>query len=211
MNLAMLLMAAAVCAAPWSTPAADRLAGLTPPATARVGAARPRGVLADLHRRLPRRGGGPADQGTLAQVLDLLAAALLTGLSAADAVSAVADAVEHHAPEVARPLRAAASRIRLGATPAEAWREVPGRAEIEPVAAVLARATDGGGSTRAALEHSATRMRTGADAAATARAERAAVLVAGPLGLCFLPAFICLGVLPVVVGLAGDMLPGLGP
>ncbi len=27
------------------------------------------------------------------------------------------------------------------------------------------------------------------------------VLIAGPLGLCFLPAFICLGVVPVVAGL----------
>lgn len=211
MNLAMLLLAAAVCAAPWSTRAADRLTGLTPPETARAAGGRPMRVLADLRRRMPGRTDRPADSGTLAQVLDLLAVALLAGLSAADAVSAVADAVEHHAPEVARPLRAAASRIRLGATPAEAWRQVPGQAGVAPVAAVLARATDGGGSVRAALEHAAARMRAEADAAATARAERAAVMVAGPLGLCFLPAFICLGVLPVVVGLAGDMLPGLGP
>jgi hypothetical protein len=38
---------------------------------------------------------------------------------------------------------------------------------------------------------------------AEARAQRAAVLVAGPLALCFLPAFLCLGVVPVVLGLAG--------
>ena len=39
--------------------------------------------------------------------------------------------------------------------------------------------------------------------AAAAAAERASVLIAGPLGLCFLPAFVCLGVVPVVAGLAG--------
>ena len=39
-----------------------------------------------------------------------------------------------------------------------------------------------------------------------ARAERAGVLVTGPLGLCFLPAFICLGIVPVVVGLASSVL-----
>ena len=44
----------------------------------------------------------------------------------------------------------------------------------------------------------------------TDASERASVLVAGPLGLCFLPAFVCLGVLPVVVGLADGMLPGSG-
>ena len=42
--------------------------------------------------------------------------------------------------------------------------------------------------------------------AARAAAERAAVLIAGPLGLCYLPAFLCLGIVPVVVGLAGQVL-----
>ncbi len=40
-----------------------------------------------------------------------------------------------------------------------------------------------------------------ADAAET-RSQRAGVLIVGPLALCFLPAFLCLGVIPVVVGLA---------
>ncbi len=43
-------------------------------------------------------------------------------------------------------------------------------------------------------------------AASGAAAERAGVLIAGPLGLCFLPAFVCLGIVPVVAGLAGDVL-----
>ena len=41
---------------------------------------------------------------------------------------------------------------------------------------------------------------------AGADAERASVLIAGPLGLCYLPAFLCLGIVPVVAGLAGDVL-----
>ena len=36
--------------------------------------------------------------------------------------------------------------------------------------------------------------------AARAAAERASVLIAGPLGLCYLPAFVCLGIVPVVAG-----------
>ncbi|NUT53875.1 MAG: secretion system protein, partial [Saccharothrix sp.] len=40
---------------------------------------------------------------------------------------------------------------------------------------------------------------------AEARAQRAAVLVAGPLALCFLPAFLCLGVVPVVIGIVGSV------
>ena len=45
---------------------------------------------------------------------------------------------------------------------------------------------------------------------AAAAAERAGVLIAGPLGLCFLPAFVCLGIVPVVAGLAGEIF-GAGP
>ncbi|MGW1288893.1 type II secretion system F family protein, partial [Streptomyces sp. NPDC002586] len=43
---------------------------------------------------------------------------------------------------------------------------------------------------------------------ATARARRAAVLISAPVGLCFLPAFIAVGVLPVVIGLAGGVVGG---
>ena len=41
---------------------------------------------------------------------------------------------------------------------------------------------------------------------ATAAAERAGVAISGPLGLCFLPAFLCLGVVPLVLGIAEDVL-----
>jgi pilus assembly protein TadC len=34
---------------------------------------------------------------------------------------------------------------------------------------------------------------------------RAAVWVLAPLGLCFLPAFLCLGVLPLVLGIADNV------
>lgn len=34
-------------------------------------------------------------------------------------------------------------------------------------------------------------------------------MVSGPLGLCFLPAFICLGIVPVVIGLATRTLGGI--
>ena len=52
----------------------------------------------------------------------------------------------------------------------------------------------------------AAQCRQDATHAAAATAERAGVLIAGPLGLCFLPAFVCLGIVPVIAGLAGDFL-----
>jgi hypothetical protein len=39
-------------------------------------------------------------------------------------------------------------------------------------------------------------------------ARRVGVLVVAPLGLCFLPAFVLLGVVPVVLGLTGPLLAG---
>ncbi|HJC59488.1 MAG TPA: type II secretion system F family protein [Candidatus Dietzia intestinigallinarum] len=217
--MSVLLLAVALCLAPWRSRAVERLAAVAPPRPrSRDGSARPRFARPDLWRtgppgtvlaRVANRSATP-DSGPLAQLVDLLAAALTAGLPAPDALAAVADAVELPHPHLAPPLRTAAARLRLGATPAEAWQDVPGAASLAPIAAVLVRATDGGGSVRAALDHAAGRLRSDADAVATARAERASVLVAGPLGLCFLPAFVCLGVLPVVVGLADGMLPGIG-
>lgn len=219
MSAALLLLAAAVCLAPWRGRAEERLAVVLPPRSRSRTGPGPVDLaglarwgrdlrVAALARAVNRS--GAADPGALAQLVDLLAAALTAGLPAADSLAAVADAVGQPHPGLAPPLRTAAARLRLGATPSEAWQEVPGAAALAPIAAVLVRATDGGGSVRAALEHAAGRLRSEADAAATARAERASVMVAGPLGLCFLPAFVCLGVLPVVVGLADGMLPEIG-
>lgn len=219
MTATVLLLAAALCVAPWRPRAADRMDALRPGGdvlTSRARCSRA-GVpflppsAARILARIARPGATLADTGALAQLVDLLAVSLSAGLPAPDALTAVADAVDHSDPASARPLRAAAARLRFGAAPAEAWRDVPGAARLAPVASVLVRATDSGGSVRSALNHAADRMRADADAAATARAERAAVMVAGPLGLCFLPAFVCLGVLPVVVGLADGMLPGALP
>jgi hypothetical protein len=44
--------------------------------------------------------------------------------------------------------------------------------------------------------------------AASRRRGGSGVLAVAPLGLCFLPAFVLLGVVPVVAGLAGPLLAG---
>jgi pilus assembly protein TadC len=52
----------------------------------------------------------------------------------------------------------------------------------------------------------ATEVRAGARERCEARAQRAGVLIAAPLGLCFLPAFLALGVVPVLIGLAAGLM-----
>jgi pilus assembly protein TadC len=71
----------------------------------------------------------------------------------------------------------------------------------------LARRSAASGSALAeGVSDLATQLRDDAADGARAAAERASVLIAGPLGLCYLPAFVCLGIVPVVAGLAGDVL-----
>ncbi|MCU1692975.1 MAG: hypothetical protein JWM64_2066, partial [Frankiales bacterium] len=60
-----------------------------------------------------------------------------------------------------------------------------------------------------AVARLAAEARASATARAEQRARRAGVLAVAPLGLCFLPAFVLLGVVPVVVGLAGPLLASL--
>jgi pilus assembly protein TadC len=87
-----------------------------------------------------------------------------------------------------------------------AW--VPALAE--PCTADLARGARrtarSGAALAAVAEGLAAAVRSSADDLAEARAQRAAVAVAGPLGLCFLPAFLCIGVVPVVIGLATGLM-----
>ncbi|WP_157535132.1 type II secretion system F family protein [Nocardia inohanensis] len=143
-----------------------------------------------------------------AGALDLFAACLRAGLPAATAAAAVAPA----APEpLSSVLRRAADLLSLGADPVAAWEQAAvGRADetAGALGRMARRSARSGAGLAAAVAELAERRRAEAEDAAAARAERAGVLVAGPLGLCFLPAFVCLGIVPVVIGLAGRVAGG---
>jgi pilus assembly protein TadC len=121
----------------------------------------------------------------------------------AAAVTAAAEPLDGPAGE---ELRRVAGLLELGADPAQAW-DVARRA---PPLAAFARAAGRSAGTGAALARSAraeaTRLRAALVDTAEARAQRTAVLITAPLGLCFLPAFLVLGIAPVVIGLAADAL-----
>jgi pilus assembly protein TadC len=153
-------------------------------------------------RRLAGRGRSAAGA-ELASGWELLAVCLEAGLPVAAALGVAAGPVS--GPEGAE-LRRVAGLLELGADPAQAWRA----AEPLPALAAFARAAARSAGTGAALARAArgeaARIRASLVDAAEGRAQRAAVHITGPLGLCFLPAFLVLGVAPVVIGLAGQAL-----
>jgi pilus assembly protein TadC len=57
----------------------------------------------------------------------------------------------------------------------------------------------------AGLRALAAECRAGQRTRAEAAVRRAGVWVLAPLGACFLPAFVCLGVVPMVLGIAADV------
>ncbi|WP_404817081.1 type II secretion system F family protein [Streptomyces thermolineatus] len=139
----------------------------------------------------------------LPQAADLLAACLAAGAGPQEAAGAVGRSVR--GPLGALLLRAAAE-LRLGADPAQCWE----RFAAEPGAAELGRCLEHACTTgvppAAAVTRLAEQGRLRHARSAQARARRAGVLATAPLGLCFLPAFLLVGVAPVVMGLAGALL-----
>ncbi|MCV7193340.1 type II secretion system F family protein [Mycolicibacterium brumae] len=144
------------------------------------------------------------DPFALAAAFDVLAVCLRAGMPVAAAAAATAALAP---PTLARLLRGGADLLALGADPATAWSAAP---ELDDQCAALLRLARRSAASGAALAQGlvelAEQVRDDARNAARANAERAGVLIAGPLGLCFLPAFVCLGVIPVVAGLAGQVL-----
>ncbi|PRZ09470.1 type II secretion system (T2SS) protein F [Isoptericola sp. CG 20/1183] len=160
----------------------------------------------------------PAGQGPVAPsmdvpcLLELVAAAVRSGAGVPRALEAVAAAVD--GPD-GRALARVAAALRLGAGWDAAWAGAcgeTGRPAAPHRLDVLRRALRGawvdgaapGESLRAAgAEHRHERQ-----AAARTAAARLAVRLVLPLGLCYLPAFVLVGLVPVLLALGVDLLSG---
>jgi Flp pilus assembly protein TadB len=138
--------------------------------------------------------------------LDLLAASLRSGLPVPVAVRAVAGGAPAQAAEA---LRSTADLLDLGADPVEAWAPVRECVAIAELARAARRTARSGTALAEAAAELSARLRDDLGDQAEAKAQRAGVLITLPLGLCFLPAFVCLGVAPVVAGLASRLTSNL--
>jgi pilus assembly protein TadC len=151
----------------------------------------------------------------LPAALGLLAAALRGGSPPSQALEAVGRALT-----IARPgirdgrsmghlLCQVSASLRLGGDIRSAWASVPQAQPGRPLAAMalaLARLDEGGAPVAVALTGLSADLRAEQRTASIAAARRAGVLAVLPLGLCFLPAFVLIAVLPVVVGAARQVL-----
>ncbi len=134
---------------------------------------------------------------------DLLAACIAAGADPVTAARVVGECLDG---PVGERLARGAAEMRLGGVPAASWRPLAVIPSAAPLARLLERAGDSGAPAAAPVARLAAEARAERGRSVTATARRAGVLITAPVGLCFLPAFLAVGVLPVVIGLAGRLL-----
>ena len=139
-------------------------------------------------------GGGDTDA---ALACDLIASALACGASIPRTLDALADACAQE------PLAWTASSLRLGATWEQAWEEAP--AWADPLRDALEASWTAGTAPEGMLARCASWERRTRLIDAKTRAEELSVRLVGPLGAFFLPAFLLLGIAPLLAHLMGTV------
>lgn len=163
----------------------------------------------------PRQEGDPG--GSLPFAIDLLAVCLRAGMPTSSAMRSVARNLsgagrprqgsamtpESGIPGACIVLARVAAACELGSEPTAAWEEWLAHPAYGQLARALVVTGESGSAVAARLEAVSRHLRVAAGQQAVMRAQRAGIVLMAPLGLCFLPAFVCLGVVPVVAGIAG--------
>jgi Flp pilus assembly protein TadB len=134
---------------------------------------------------------------SIPHVVDLMAACLAAGLSPAAAVEQITAAVD---PPISDELAALAARLRLGVDPVTVWRDLACHPQLGGLGRSVTRAVDSGASISDAMQRLAEDLRRRTRADVETRARAVGVKAAIPLGLCLLPAFVLVGVVPLVAG-----------
>jgi Flp pilus assembly protein TadB len=135
--------------------------------------------------------------------LDLLTACLRAGRPPQQALTLVATAVRGPLGDLFTKV---AHHLSLGADPSTAWSYLSVEPPCIPVARAINRSLRSGAPLSKTLEHLANETRQSHHHAADQQARAAESRAALPLGLCFLPAFIALAIVPTI---AGSLLPFL--
>lgn len=129
-----------------------------------------------------------------ALVLELLAAQLRAGLAPLAALGTLAEALN------SRPLHAVCQHLQMGSGWGSAW-SGSAAGTFGELRDALAPAYTGGAPSTALLLSLADAHRLSERRAAERAAGKLSVALVVPLGLCSLPAFICLGIVPILISL----------
>lgn len=134
--------------------------------------------------------------------VDLMAACLRSGTTPTSAAEAVARGIGG---PVGEALDEVVALLRLGGDPVECWTSLARDPVLAPLGRAVGRAISSGAPVVAALEQVALDAREQRRSTAEEAARKVGVKAAAPLGICFLPAFVLLGVVPVVAGIASNV------
>ena len=202
-------LAVMVAALVWAASGPWRVAGQRPTVLARDGRGRGAWWSRDRWRRTWSRdrwdrGERDTDAGPRVEVavlLDLVGAALSAGAGVPRALEATGRALG--GPDGVA-LGAVAAALLLGAPWDTAWAAAPGR--MAPLAEALRPAWTHGSAPREALRVAGLQISQDTSARARTEAARLGVRLVLPLGLCFLPAFVLIGLVPVLLSLGAGVL-----
>jgi Flp pilus assembly protein TadB len=138
----------------------------------------------------------------LPTAVHLFGACLSAGAATAGALETVSGALPG---AVADELLLVRHRLALGVDPVTVWRSLAGHPQLRPLGRAMARAHQSGASVSAAVDGLARELAAQSRGRTDALARSVEVRAAAPLGACFLPAFLLLGVVPMVVGVFSSM------
>lgn len=134
--------------------------------------------------------------------VDLLGSCLDAGAAPESALVAVSRALGG---PVGEEFLAIHHRLDVGVDPVQVWRSVAAHPQLAPLGRAVGRAHETGAPVGRAVHRLAEELRERARAEVETRARSIEVKASAPLGLCLLPAFVVLGVVPMVVGVFSSM------
>jgi pilus assembly protein TadC len=131
-------------------------------------------------------------------LVHVLATALESGCDVGDAVRLVCDVLPGPAAE---RLATVPPRLALGMDPFDAWRPILDDPVLSPLGRAMVRAHRSGSPVTDEVARLADELGHRARLRTEERARTVGVKAAVPLGLCLLPSFVLIGIVPLVVGM----------
>ncbi|GAB3790338.1 type II secretion system F family protein [Nocardioides ungokensis] len=134
----------------------------------------------------------------LPHLVTLFAAALRSGVAPGDGIALVCAALPGAA---SARLAGVVARLALGVDPVQVWEALGDDPELAPLGRALARSQATGAAVVPTMVRLTEDLARRARADVEDRARAVGVKAALPLGLCLLPAFVLVGIVPLVAGL----------